>query len=43
MSSHSTTSQMSGDSGVDNPQTQGRNKIDTLVVLDTLVAEIIVN
>jgi len=39
MSSHSRTSQMSGDSGVDNPQTQGRNKIDTLIVLDTLVAD----
>ena len=39
MSSHSTTSKMSGDSGVDNPQTQGRNKIDTLIVLDTLVAD----
>ena len=39
MSSHSTTSKMSSDSGVDNRQTQGRNKIDTLVVLDTLVAE----
>lgn len=39
MSSHSTTSKMSGDSAVDNPQTQGSNKIDTLVVLDTLVAD----
>ena len=39
MSSHSTTRKMSRDSSVDNRQTQGRNNIDTLVVLDTLVAE----
>lgn len=39
MSSHSTTYNLSRDSGVDNRQTQGRINIDTLVVLDTLVAE----
>lgn len=39
MSSHSTTRNLSRDSGVDNRQTQGRINIDTLVVLDTLVAE----
>lgn len=39
MTSHSRTSQMSKDSDVDIAESQSRNKMDTLIVLDTLVAE----
>lgn len=39
MSSHSRTSQMSKDSDIGRAESQSRNKIDTLIVLDTLVAE----